>query len=239
MQFGLFGEAEDLDEVTLEECEPWPQREELRREKDALGFFLTGHPLEKYKNVLSMMSSASSKDIKSSMNGKEAVFGGLVITIKQIMDKKQNPMAFVTIEDNEGQAEVILFSDVLEKTRQHVHEDGVVLLRGKISNRNGGEGKLLVNTVTPVGEDHFPKSKEVHFTLELETLGEEKVNELKTMLAAHVGDAKIYFHLKEGGRRTHVIKVKSHGVKLDYDLVALLSATLGPENIRLIPSTGS
>ncbi len=237
-QFGLFGEAEELDEVTLVECEQWSQRDELRREKDALGFFLTGHPLEKYKSVLSMMSSASSVDIKSNANGKEAVFGGLVITVKQIMDKKQNPMAFVTIEDNEGQAEVILFSDVLEKTRQHLHEDGVVLLKGKISNRNGGEGKLLVNTVTPVSEEHFPKSKEAHFTLDLEVLGEDRVNELRETLAAHAGDAKIYFHLKEGGRRTHVIKAKAQGVKLDYDLVAQLSATLGPENIRLIPSTG-
>jgi DNA polymerase-3 subunit alpha len=238
-QFGLFGQADDADEVILAECDPWPQREELRREKESLGFFLTGHPLEKYKNVLSMLSSASSRDIRASANGKEAVFGGLVITVKQIMDKKQNPMAFVTIEDRDGQAEVILFSDVLEKARQHVHEDGVLLLKGKISNRNGGEGKLLVNSVTPVSEESFPSSKEAHFTLDMEALGEDKVTELKTLIESHAGDAKVYFHLKEGGRRTHVIKARSQGIKLDYELVAHLSATLGPDNIRLIPSTGA
>jgi DNA polymerase-3 subunit alpha len=237
-QFGLFGEVEDVDEVTMDECEPWPTREELRHEKDALGFFLTGHPLEKFKNILAMMSSATSKDIKASANGKDTVFGGLVTNVKQILDKKQNTMAFVTIEDKEGQAEAVLFSDVLEKARQHIHEDGVVLCKGKISNRNGGEGKLLVNTVTPVSEDCFPSSKEVHFTLDLDSLGEEKVAELKELLASHAGDAKIYFHLKEGGRRTHVIAARSQGVKLDYDLVSQLSATVGPENIRLIPTSG-
>ena len=120
-----------------------------------------------------------------------------------------------------------------------MQEDGVVLLRGKISNRNGGEGKLLVNSVASVSEEEFPSSKEVHFTLDLATLGEEKVAELKSLLAAHAGDSKIYFHLKESGRRTHVIKARSQGVKLDYDLVAQLSATVGQDNIRLIPSSGS
>jgi DNA polymerase-3 subunit alpha len=235
-QFGLFGDTDESDEVPLEKCETWSKREELRREKEALGFFLTGHPLEKFKNILAMMSSATSKDIKSSANGKEAVFGGLVVGLSQKTDRKNNPMAFVTIEDREGQAEAILFSDVLDKARQHIQEDGVVLLRGKISNRNGGEGKLLVNSVTPVSEEQFPSSKEVYVTLVLETLGQEKVEELKGLLSAHAGDAKIYFQLKEGGRRTHVIKARSQGVKLDYDLVSQLSATVGPENIRLIPS---
>jgi DNA polymerase-3 subunit alpha len=238
-QFGLFGEVEDVDEVMMDECEPWSSRDELRHEKDALGFFLTGHPLEKFKNILSMMSSSTSKDIKASANGKDTVFGGLITNVKQILDRKQNPMAFVTIEDKEGQAEAVVFSDVLEKSRRHIHEDGVLLCKGKISNRNGGEGKLLVNTVTPVDEDSFPSSKEAHFTLDLDSLGDEKVAELKALLAAHAGDAKIYFHLKEGGRRTHVIAARSQGVKLDYDLVAQLSVTIGSENIRLIPTSGA
>jgi DNA polymerase-3 subunit alpha len=237
-QFGLFGEVEEADEIVLEECEPWTTREELSHEKEALGFFLTGHPLEKYKSVLSMMSDATSKDIKLGTNGREAVFGGLVIAVKQILDRKQNQMAFVTVEDREGQAEAVVFSSVLEKARQHVHEDSVVLLKGKVSHRNGGEGKLLVDTVTPVSEEHFPVSKEVHVTLDLGALGEETVRELKNLAAAKTGEAKMYFHLKEGGRCTHVIAARTPGVNADYDFVARLGAAVGPDNIRLIPASG-
>jgi len=208
----------------------------LRQEKEALGFFLSGHPLEKFKNLLSMMSNTTSRNLKESSNGKEAVFGGLVTSVKFILDKKQNQMAFITIEDKEGQAEAILFSDVLDKTRQHIQEDGVLLLRGKVSNRNGGEGKLVVNSVTAVSEDSFPLSKEIHFTIDLEAVGEDKVTDLKNLLEKHDGDAKIYFHLKEAGRTTHVIKAKSQGVTLDYALVADLSAAIGAENIKLIPA---
>ncbi len=54
-QFGLFGDTDETDDAPLEECETWSTREELGREKEALGFFLTGHPLEKFKNILAMM----------------------------------------------------------------------------------------------------------------------------------------------------------------------------------------
>jgi DNA polymerase-3 subunit alpha len=237
-QFGLFGEVEETDEVILEECEPCTTRDELKHEKEALGFFLTGHPLEKYKSVLSMMSNATSKDIKSGSNGREAMFGGLVITVKQILDKKQNQMAFVTVEDKEGQAEAILFASVLDKARRHIHEDAVVLLKGRVSNRNGGEGKLLVDSVTPVSEEQFPVSKEVHVTLDLGVIDVGTVEELKKLAAAKSGEAKMYFHLKDGGRCTHVIAARSPGVKLDYDFVTRLGAAVGTDNIRLIPSTG-
>jgi DNA polymerase-3 subunit alpha len=237
-QFGLFGEVEETDEVQMEECEPWSAREELKHEKEALGFFLTGHPLEKYKSVLSMMSDATSKDIKSGTTGREAVFGGLVIAVKQILDRKQNQMAFVTVEDKEGQAEAIVFSSVLEKAKRHVHEDAVVLLRGKVSNRNGGEGKLLVDSVTPVSEEHFPVSKEVHVTLDLGVLKDKTVERLKELAAAKKGESKMYFHLRNGGKCTHVIAARSAGVKPDYEFVASLAEAVGTENVRLKPPTG-
>ena len=58
-------------------------------------------------------------------------------------DKKQQPMAFVTLEDTEGQAEAIMFSDILAKNKQHISPDRVLLFEGKVSSRNGGEGKIL------------------------------------------------------------------------------------------------
>lgn len=236
-QFGLFGDADEADEMALVECEPWSTREALRHEKEALGFFLSGHPLEKFKDILAMMSNTTSKDLKSAGNGKDAVFGGLVINVKTILDKKQNQMAFVTVEDREGQAEVILFSDVLEKSRRLIQEDGVLLLRGKVSNRNGGESKLLVNSVASVTEDNFPSSKEVHFTVDLDTMGEDKIIALKNVLSKHGGESRIYFHVMEGGKKTHVIRAKSQGVRLDYDVVAALSVAIGAGNIKLVPAS--
>ena len=86
-----------------------------------------------------------------------------------------------------------------------------------------------------MSEEHFPVSKEVHVTLDLGMLEAQTVEEVKKLAAAKTGEAKMYFHLKEGGRCTHVIAARSPGVKPDYDFVSRLGAAVGPDNIRLIP----
>jgi DNA polymerase-3 subunit alpha len=235
-QFGLFGEGQEPEEAPLPEVEPWSAQEQLKLEKEALGFFLTGHPLDRFKDVICMMCNSTSRAIKEAPNGERAVIGGLVISVKMILDRNQRQMAFVTLEDREGQAEVVVFSDVLEKSRPLIVEDRVLLVEGKVSKRNGGEGKVLVNTVVPVDADAFPASREVHFTIDLDRVGEEFVGELKSLLAKHEGDAKIFFHVKEGKKRTCVIRSRSQGVKLDYDLVSTLCDSIGADNIRVVPA---
>ncbi len=112
-QFALFGEESVLADDKLEECEPWSALDELRREKESLGFFLSGHPLDKYKGALDIFSTMTTSGLKTGSNGKHVVVGGVVTGVKNAVDKKQQPMAFVTVEDGEGQAEVMMFSDVL------------------------------------------------------------------------------------------------------------------------------
>ena len=87
-----------------------------------------------------------------------------------------------------------------------------------------------------VDADAFPACREVHFTLDLETTGEEKVTELKDVIASHQGESKIFFHVKEGTQRACVIRSRTQGVKLDYDLVSTLCESIGAENIRVVPS---
>jgi DNA polymerase-3 subunit alpha len=160
-----------------------------------------------------------------------------VTAVKFILDRNQRQMAFVTLEDRDGQTEVVVFADVLEKSRGFIADDAVVLVQGKISKRNGGEGKVLVDTVLAVNGDTFPPCREIHFTLDLEKTGEEKVTELKQVLSTHQGESKIFFHVREGAQPTAcVIRSKSQGVKLDYDVVSALCESIGADNIRVIPT---
>jgi DNA polymerase-3 subunit alpha len=236
-QFGLFGEAEEGEEIALPECEPWTSREQLIREKEALGFFLTGHPLDHYRNVISMMTNTTSREVRDKPNGERAVVGGMVTAARVIQDRNNRQMAFVTLEDREGQTEVLVFADAYEKWRGALTEDNIVLVEGRVSRRNGGEGKVMVDAVTLVSEDQFPSPREVHFTLELEKVGEEKIGEIKQLLSGHEGETRIFFHMKEAGQPTCVIRARNQGVKLDYELVRDLSASIGTSNIRLVPQS--
>ncbi|UCG50627.1 MAG: DNA polymerase III subunit alpha [Candidatus Latescibacterota bacterium] len=235
-QFALFADQDAFVDDELEECEPWSGPEQLRREKESLGFFLSGHPLDKFKDVLQMMSSVTTTKLKSSSNGKHVVVGGLVSNVKTTFDKKQNPMAFVTVEDSEGQAEAVMFSDVLSRNKKHISSDRVLLLEGKVSCRNGGEGKLLVNAVTPIDEDHPPDSQEVHITIDLERVSEDELDRVKRLFMGSQGESQVFFHLVDQGRKTCVIRSRSLAVKLDYELLTELSGSFGAKNIKLVPA---
>ncbi len=235
-QSNLFGESEVGDQVPMQECDEWTRREELHNEREAIGFFLTGHPLERFKDLLAMMSNVTSRNLSEQSGGRERTFGGLVTQVKTILDRKGQPMAFVTMEDRHGTAEVIVFSDLLEKHRQHVVEDAVLLLRGKVSSRGGSDAKLIVNSIVSIDEDHFPVPKEVHFTINLDDTGESDIDRLQQMIDAHQGDTKVFFHIKEAGRRQYVIRSKSKGLQLDYEIVSTLTKSIGSENIKLVPA---
>ena len=233
-QFGLFGGAAEPDDPPLPETEPWSAQDQLQKEKEALGFFLTGHPLDRYRDLITMIRTTSSRDLKELPGGERALIGGLVTAVKMTTDRNQRPMAFVTIEDPEGQAEVVMFSDVLEKSRRFVAENAVVLVEGRVSRRNGGDGKVLVNSVIPVGDDALPAWREVHVTIDLDHMGEERVDELKRTLLGHTGDARVFFHVHENGRRAYVIRARSQGVRVDPALLSGLAASVGASNVRLV-----
>ncbi|MEJ2720324.1 MAG: OB-fold nucleic acid binding domain-containing protein [bacterium] len=235
-QFGLFQDDEIFVNDDLEDCEEWSGPERLRREKESLGLFLSGHPLDKLRDVLRMMSTVTTSKLKSSSNGKHVVIGGLVSGVKTTIDKKQNPMAFVTVEDQDGQAEAVMFSDVLAKNKQNVASDKVLLLEGKVSCRNGGEGKLLVNSVMPIGEDRPPPSGEVHITIDLERTGEGDLDRLKQLFGDSPGESRVFFHLIEEGKQTCVVRSRSFSVNLDYELLSKLKGTIGAGNIKLVPA---
>ncbi len=232
----LFGgdSAGEPDDAPLPDVDAWSAQEKLQKEKEALGIYISGHPLDSYRNLITMIRTTSSVDLREMPGGERALIGGMVTAVKYTTDRNQRQMAFVTIEDPEGSAEVVMFSDVLEKSRRFVAEHSLVLVEGRVSRRNGGEGKVLVNSVLAVGEEQAPAWKEVHVTIDLDSMGEEKVDELKGVLTERPGDSRVFFHIRESGHRSYVIRARSQGVRVDPALVSGLSASVGANNVRLV-----
>jgi DNA polymerase-3 subunit alpha len=233
-QFALFTNDETIVDDKLEPCDEWSSQEQLAFEKNSLGFFLSGHPLDKFKDVVQILSTTTTMSLKSSPNGKHAAIAGLISSVKMTTDRKQNPMAFVTIEDRDGHAEAVLFSDVLSKHKDFVAEDRVLLLEGKASARNGGEAKLLVSSVVPINEDRPPDSTEVHISIDLDQVEESQLDHMQRVLAGRKGTAQVYLHLRERGEQACVVRSKSLAVDIDYDVLAELCGSVGAKNIKLV-----
>ena len=140
---GLFGAHQFSYNLKLKKAEPASSADKLSWEKELLGLYVSDHPMNAYKAKLEKAKAVPIKDaLLVTSPTTRLVVGGLVANIHKIITKKGQPMLFVMIEDTTTAMEVIVFSDMLEKTAEVWQENKPVLIAGKMSERNG-EYKLI------------------------------------------------------------------------------------------------
>lgn len=148
-QIGLFGEVLSGDievgKLDLPEAAESTQNQRLVWEKEHLGIYLSEHPLKEVEEKLSKMTSCPLGELDLSMENKRLRLGGIITTVKKITTKSGSPMAFVTIEDTSGKAEVLVFPKLLENTGNLWVADKIVMLNGKISTKDN-EVKIIADS---------------------------------------------------------------------------------------------
>ena len=133
----------------LADVPPAAKKERLAWEKELLGLYVSEHPMEEYADKLREKSIAINKLDMSRHRGHTVSVGGIVSAVKKIITKSGSPMLFVTMEDMTAKTEVLVFPSVLEKDPAIWQMDKVLLVRGKLSDKDG-EPKILCDTVSEV-----------------------------------------------------------------------------------------
>ena len=150
-QENLFGEADVSESTTLPPpLVPWSTMDRLSHEFNAIGFFLSGHPLDDYKSLLQRARVASFEDLESRVE-KEVMVAGAVIKVDERKSKKGNPFAFITLSDATGQFEMTAFSEVLNGSRE-ILQVGALVVASVTINREEGDLRLLVQSLRPVDD---------------------------------------------------------------------------------------
>jgi len=136
-QDSLFGNLDDVSGLYLEKTEPIPIEQKLNWEKEYLGLFISGNPLDQYKEFL----ESRGKDIKEAKKNKKVdtvhVLPGLVESVREILTKKGDKMAFVKIKDYDDEIECVFFPKVYETYKQMLINEKCVVVKGKLNERNG------------------------------------------------------------------------------------------------------
>ena len=150
-QMGLFGEAQSsLPSFRLAVTTPAPQLDKLMWEKDLLGLFVSAHPLSEFRSALNYEKVMPIKNIPP-RTLEQIKIGGLVTTVKKITTKNGNKqMLFANIEDLTGKIEVVVFPTVYEKYPDVFKENAIIIVKGKVSDRDGAV-KLLCDDVKTIG----------------------------------------------------------------------------------------
>ena len=216
-QTNLFGNIGDNDDFDFTQASRWSKKELLYEEFKSLGFYISDHPLNEFKDVFSQLKIISYKEFLNSQN-KEASVAGTIMSIQEKKSAKGTPFAIVKFSDNKGDFELFLFADILVKNRDKIKEsDSFVLTLQKDSLVTSPQGRVNVKKILSL-EDVVdkPYSK---VTIELKENCD--INELSKLLEAkghteisliiHKKDKKIYYNLQNSRKIdfNHLKTIKS------------------------------
>jgi len=146
-QLGLF--AGNIENLKIPKVEPLNKKDKLNFEKEYLGLYLSDHPLNEYRAILTKLSTPFSK-VNNTTNGQRVRIGGLIENCQKIITKNGKLMLFSKLEDlSNNKIEVVVFPDILEKSKNLWQENNVILVDGKINNYDG-EMKVICESVRTI-----------------------------------------------------------------------------------------
>jgi DNA polymerase-3 subunit alpha len=194
----------------METCDPWPALEKLTHEKQNLGFYFSGHPLDKYRKHIQNHCNLDLSQLTAASDQRTYTVIGILKEIKEITTRTGRRMAFAQLEDLRGTVELVLFSDIYEKLRERLVGDSVVAVRGRIDNSRG-EPKLIVESLLDPVELKEKPARAVHVRFSSAGVSEEQFLRLRDFIVGKPGDCGVYFHIRGNGAGGDiVIKASPH-----------------------------
>jgi DNA polymerase-3 subunit alpha len=194
------GEAHEAHEPSLPAVDPWPYHEMLEKEKEVLGLYLSGHPLEPYRADLEGFATSPLDPDRLRMiaSGTNVILGGMITRLKQRISPKDNrTFAFADLEDFTGKVDVALWSDVFEAVRHDVEVDSMVLIRGALSwDEERRVHKLTATKVLPLAGARDQLARSVHLRLRTAGLQPDQLERLQGVCEKFPGSCRLVFHLE-------------------------------------------
>ena len=216
-QFSLFGGDSSAPEIeqqlTFPPVEPWTETEQLAYERDLLGFYVTSHPLSRFERDLKMFATPLS-EAASGNDGEAIRVGGLITRISTSSDRRGNAIAFVTIEDLKGTTDIVFFSDAYEASRDLLVNDRVVLVEGRLNERNGAMS-ILVDTAIGLEEARERLTRAVNVALPANQLCEELLANLRSVCEQFTGRCDLVIHLKGVDEMERETLIRSRSIRVN------------------------
>ena len=196
-QIGLFDgkvSPQIINLPALPDIEEWSESQRLAFEKESIGFYISGHPLKRYEELLDKFTNANAIRIKEIKNGGAVRIGGLIRSIKIIKTKRGDLMAFVTIEDLHGAVEATVFSRVYAGVSDLLVEDSAVFIQGQVQ-KDEQSVKILAEKVVPMDKAEETWTASIHLNLEISRTDRAMLEKLNDILKRHPGGCRGYLHL--------------------------------------------
>jgi len=206
-QVSLFEDSgvEEFTDFVFEEIEDWPQKEKLRIEKELIGFYISGHPLDAYRKAFDRAATFDVRFPDRAQKDKTYTLVGMIRTVRPYQTKAGKWMGFGSFEDFNGTIDLTLFPKTWEKCREVLLSDTVWGLVGKIDTSRDTPSFLVDSWINP-DELQAKAVREVHLKLDPAISEENQLNPLRDFLFESSGGCTVYLHL-DTMHKPYTIKV--------------------------------
>jgi DNA polymerase III subunit alpha len=226
------GHAERLPEVP-----EWDEHQRLANEKEVLGFFITGHPMDKYRSKLEDFRALTADAIgaMTSGTGRDEIYAaGIVTGVRVMKSRKGDLYAQAVLEDMSGTVEAIVFPEAYRRLQAILKQEIPMLVRCSVRVEEGSNPKVAISQLTPLDEAQPKLPRSIRIRVPLETATPDLVDTLHSICRDRRGEAKVLFDVERGGDFMAVMEADGYNVCPDRSFIARVEELCGRGAVRII-----
>jgi DNA polymerase III subunit alpha len=236
-QGGLFGggAAEEHPEPALPKANDWTLKEKLQGEKELLGFYVTGHPLDSYEDKIVELATHDSTKLENLEKGAEVALCGMITGVQKRRNREAKPWASLVIEDRAGSIDAMVFTTQYERLAAMLVEDQAVLIRGSALPEEGNPTKVSVQEIVPLDVARVALPSLISVKVFVGRNGIDRAEELRRLFDRKPGDTQVRLRL-EASRDFSVILDVPSKVRPDREFRAELVRICGSDTMEVLGS---
>ena len=235
--FGIGAEesASPLPSLHMPDLPEYSPQELMSMEKETTGLYLSGHPMDQYRELAKKFGAVTIGSILSDFNREDGpreyrdeqrvTIAGVISTYKTRTTRNNTLMAYVDLEDDTASMELLCFSRVLNESGSYIRENNAVMVTGKISVRDEKEPQIMVDSIRPLGDLGPGQEKEERLWLRLPNREDPRLRKVRLALSFFPGDSQVILYFEDCKKRV------GSRCQIHPALLADLKERLGEENV--------
>src|SRR5580693_7413193 len=236
--FGVFQQESEVNNDRLPDIPDWDEQARLAAEKEILGFFISGHPLEKYKDKLADLQALRIDEIaamtRSTGKDETIATAGIIGNVRVQKSKRGEFYAQATLEDMSGSIDMIVFPEAYKRLGDKVKLEVPVLVRAGVRIEEGTNPKITAAEIMPLEDAKVPLPRAIRIRIPLESSGQETIDNLHSLFLERKGDAKVLFDVERQGDFMVVMEAEGYNVVPDRNFIARVEQLCGRGSVRII-----
>ena len=214
---------------------PYTEKERLEAERETLGLFLSGHPLEFYKDELNQLVNCKIKDFTLSSN-RSLKIAGIVTNVRTVLTRRGDRMAIVTMDDHTGSTEIAVFSELYFSNRELLQKDNILMIEGDVGlDRFTGQYKFNTKNILSLDQARAAYAKGLLITLDSSTIDPSLMEKLQAILKTYLGGTcLVAIDYQKDGATARIKLGPNWKVRLNDDLLKDLRAMFGLDRVGVV-----